>query len=49
MSNIAGELFYYLERKPTSEEVADAGDWMLDHPGTNLSEYVEAMIEIGAL
>jgi hypothetical protein len=47
--NTAGELEYYLGRKPTSEEVADAGDWMLDHPGVNLSEYVEAMLEIGAL
>lgn len=46
---IAADLEYYLGRKPTSEEAADAGDWMLDHPGVNLSEYVDAMLEIGAL
>ncbi len=47
--NTAGELEYYLERKPTSDEVAEAGDWQQNNPGSNLSEWVEAMIEIGAL
>jgi hypothetical protein len=47
--NIALDLEYYLDRKPTSEEIADAEEWQQDHPGTNLSEYVDAMIEIGAL
>jgi hypothetical protein len=47
--NIALDLEYYLDRKPTSGEIADAEEWQQDHPGTNLSEYVDAMIEIGAL
>ncbi len=49
--NIRGELEYLLERKPTDDEVSEAGDWMLDvgRLGVNLSEWVEAMIEIGAL
>lgn len=47
--NLAGELEYYLERKPTSQEVRDAEEWQQDHPGSGLAEYVEAMIEIGAL
>ena len=49
MSDIRGELEYYLERTPTGDEIADAEEWQMDHPGTNLSEYVSAMIEIGAL
>lgn len=46
--SIAADLEYYLNRKPTSEEVEEAEEWQEDHPGVNLSEYVEAMIEIGA-
>ena len=47
--NIALDLEYYLNRKPTSAEIAEAVEWQQDHPGSNLSEYVDAMIEIGAL
>lgn len=47
--NLAADLEYYLERKPTSAEIEEAEEWQQDHPGSNLSEYVEAMIEIGAL
>ena len=43
------DLEYLLDRKPTSEEVEDAEDWLYDNPGGNLSEWVSAMIEIGAL
>lgn len=49
MSNIANDLEYYLERKPTSDEIAEAEEWQQDHPGVNLDEWVSAMIEIGAL
>jgi hypothetical protein len=47
--NIANDLEYYLDRKPTAGEIAEAEEWQQDHPGVNLSEYVAAMIEIGAL
>jgi hypothetical protein len=47
--NIALDLEYYLDRKPTHEEIAEAEEWQMDNPGSNLSEYVDAMIEIGAL
>jgi len=47
--NLAADLEYYLDRKPTSEEIQEAEEWQMDHPGSNLSEYVDAMIEIGAL
>ena len=47
--NIAGELEYYLGRKPSYDEVAEAGEWSVDHPGVSLSEWVDAMREIGAL
>jgi hypothetical protein len=46
---IAQDLEYYLDRKPTFAEIAEAEEWQQDHPGSSLSEYVEAMIEIGAL
>jgi hypothetical protein len=49
VSNIANELEYYIARKPTSDEIAQADEWLLDNPGGDLSEYVSAMIEIGAL
>lgn len=49
MSNIAGNLEYYLDRKPTSDEVAEAEEWQRFNPGADLSEWVSAMIEIGAL
>jgi hypothetical protein len=49
MSNTANDLEYYLDRKPTSEEIQEADDWLLENPGANLSEWVSAMIEIGAL
>lgn len=47
--NLAAELEYYLERKPTANEIIEAEEWQMDHPGSSLSEYVEAMLEIGAL
>jgi len=47
--NIRGDLEYYLDRKPTDDEVADAEEWMEDHPGVGLHEWVEAMREIGAI
>jgi len=47
--SIADDLAYYIDRRPTSEEIAEAEEWQQDHPGANLSEYVDAMIAIGAL
>lgn len=47
--NLEGDLEYYLDRKPTHEEIEEAEEWQQDHPGSGLAEYVEAMIEIGAL
>lgn len=41
-------LTYYLGRKPTKAEVAEAEEWQEDHPESDLAEYVEAMMEIGA-
>jgi len=49
MSNTANELEYYLERKPTSDEIQEADGWLSENPGGDLSEWVSAMIEIGAL
>jgi len=49
MSNTANDLFYYLDRRPTAEEIREADDWLAENPGGNLSEWVSAMIEIGAL
>jgi hypothetical protein len=47
--NTAEALEYYLDRKPTNEEIQEADDWLSENPGGNLSEWVEAMIQIGAL
>ena len=47
--NIALDLEYYMDRKPTNEEISEAEEWQQDHPGSSLAEYVEAMREIGAL
>lgn len=47
--NLAKNLEYYLDRKPTFAEIAEAEEWQQDHPGSDLAEYVDAMIEIGAL
>jgi len=47
--NIAGDLEYYLGRKPSADEVAEAEEWAEDHPGVGLNEWVEAMREIGAI
>ena len=47
--DITAELEYLIERKPTTDEVAEADEWLLENPGGDLSEYVSAMIEIGAL
>lgn len=49
MDNVRNDLEYYLERDPTNDEVVEAADWMQDNPGVNLVEYVDAMVEIGAL
>lgn len=49
MSNIANDLEYYLERKPTDDEIAEAEEWQQNHPGESVTGYVDAMIEIGAL
>lgn len=46
---MTSDLEYYLGRQPTSAEIEEAEEWQMDHPGVNLSEYVDAMIEIGAL
>jgi hypothetical protein len=32
VSNIANELEYYIARKPTSDEIAQADEWLLDNP-----------------
>lgn len=45
----AQDLAYYLERTPTSEEIQEADEWKASNPGVGLNEWVEAMIEIGAL
>lgn len=42
-------LAYYLGRKVSDAEVAEAEEWQEDHPESDLAEYVEAMIGIGAL
>lgn len=47
--NLAADLEYYLDRKPTAAEIEEAEEWQQDHLGSSLAEYVEAMIEIGAL
>lgn len=47
--SIVNELTYYLDRKPTADEVQEADEWQQNNPGSNLSEWVDAMIEIGAL
>lgn len=40
---------YYLGRKVTDAEMEEALEWQEDHPGTDLAEYVDAMVAIGAL
>lgn len=47
--NLAADLEYYLDRKPTAAEIEEAEEWQQDHPGVGLAEYVDAMREIGAL
>ena len=47
--SIEKDLEYYIGRKPTSDEVAEAEEWAEFHPGVNLSEWVDAMIEEGQL
>jgi len=42
-------LAYYLGRKVSDDEVAEAEAWQEDHSESDLAEYVESMIEIGAL
>lgn len=43
------DLEYYVGRKVTDTEYEEAIEWQQDHPGVDLSEYVSAMREIGAL
>lgn len=43
------DLEYYVGRKVTNQEYEEAMEWQDDHPGVDLSEYVSAMREIGAL
>ena len=43
------QLEYYLERPPTDYEVAEAMEWKARNPHGMLAEWVEAMIEIGAI
>lgn len=45
----ANDLEYYLGRKPSSDEIAEADEWLEFNAGADLSEYVSAMREIGAL
>lgn len=47
--NVREELHYYLERPPTSDEIAEAEEWQQDHPGVGLNEWIDAMKEIGAI
>lgn len=49
MSTIASDLFYYLDREPTADEIAEADEWQQYNPGSDLAEWVDAMREIGAL
>lgn len=49
MSELVGDLEYYLDRKPTAAEIVEAMEWQDDHPGSDLAEYVDAMKQIGAL
>ena len=46
---IKEDLEYYVGRKVSNEEYEQAIEWQMDHPGSSLAEYVEAMREIGAL
>lgn len=43
------DLEYYVGRTVTTQEYEEAVEWQTDHPGVSLSEYVEAMIEVGGL
>lgn len=45
----ADDLRYYLNRAPSHDEIAEADEWQLNNPGVGLSEWVDAMIAIGAL
>lgn len=45
----AQDLEYYLGYKPNNDLIVEAEEWQQDHPGVGLNEWVDAMIEIGAL
>jgi hypothetical protein len=45
----AKDLEYYIDRKPTASEIAEADEWLTYNAGADLSEYVDAMRDIGAL
>ena len=49
MKHIRADLEFYLDRKPTDDEVLEAENWMLENPRTNLCEWVDAMMEAGLL
>jgi hypothetical protein len=43
------DLEYYLGYKPSHDLILEAQDWQDYNPGSNLSEWVDAMREIGAV
>ena len=49
MRDVSSELEYYLGFKPSAQTLAEAEEWLEMHPNGDLSEWAEAMIEIGAL
>lgn len=49
MRDAGSELEYYLGFKPSAQTIVEAEEWLESHPTGDLSEWVDAMIEIGAL
>lgn len=43
------DLEYYLGYKPDSDLIVEADEWQTQNPGSSLSEWIDAMTEIGAL
>ena len=46
---IRNDLEYYLGYVPSDDLILEAEEWQQNHPGVGLSEWVDAMSEIGAL
>ena len=46
---IRNDLEYYLGYVPSDDLIAEAEEWQQNNPGVGLSEWVDAMSEIGAL